>query len=505
MLFMTHIVETLQRWTSPSAPQPVFHSPHALKAALARERARSDRSGTVFSFLTFTREAGVPKATLENVLHVLRGRLRTTDEFGWLDDRQVGVVLLDAPATQTWLIADGVFAEWPESLATPRCEVFSYPSHEPVHLPVTCPDRSARPARPDGSSSVAAISGVSRPIQRLEPFFVRRMALLKRIVDASGALLGMLVTAPFIALAALAVRLTSPGPAIYRQERAGVGGEPFIIYKLRTMRVDADTRQHELADLNEQDGPASKIEKDPRVTPVGRFLQKTSLDELPQLWNVLRGDMSLVGPPPLPMAEAQTCEAWQQRRLDVTPGLTGVWQVEGRARTGFTDWVRMDMRYIRAGCSSATSSYSHSPCLPSCFERAHTSRLAPPFVVPTAGRPSRNGRRLHRQRAGADNSEGGFPVMTVTKRLAGSTSTALNRMLGSRSAGALGILVYHRIAPRIRSYPPPTMNCQPESLQAQLRGLVARGYEVWPLARVLACHESGDTIPPRTLVITFDD
>ena len=127
----------------------------------------------------------------------------------------------------------------------------------------------------------------------------------------------------------------------------GLGGARFTMFKLRTMSINADAQKASLMQHNEVDGPAFKMTNDPRVTPFGRFLRQTSIDELPQLWNVFRGDMSLVGPRPLPCAESEACSSWQQQRLDVTPGLTCIWQVSGRSLVSFVDWVRMDVRYIR--------------------------------------------------------------------------------------------------------------------------------------------------------------
>jgi lipopolysaccharide/colanic/teichoic acid biosynthesis glycosyltransferase len=167
-------------------------------------------------------------------------------------------------------------------------------------------------------------------------------------VDVAGAATGIFLLSPVLILVALAVKLTSRGPIFFRQLRTGRGGKPFWIYKFRSMVADAEVRKDDLRQLNEQDGPAFKIKNDPRVTLVGRFLRRTSLDELPQLWNILKGDMSLVGPRPLPCAEADACLGWLRRRLDVTPGLTCIWQVRGRCRVSFADWVRMDLRYVRA-------------------------------------------------------------------------------------------------------------------------------------------------------------
>jgi lipopolysaccharide/colanic/teichoic acid biosynthesis glycosyltransferase len=157
----------------------------------------------------------------------------------------------------------------------------------------------------------------------------------------------LITTAPILALAMLAIRLSSPGSALFTQRRAGLGGRAFTIYKLRTMYEDSEQRQAALRAASEQDGPAFKIKNDPRITFVGRFLRKSCLDELPQLWNVIRGEMSIVGPRPLPIGESNACQNWEKRRLDVTPGLTCIWQVRGSLRVSFTEWMRMDIRYIR--------------------------------------------------------------------------------------------------------------------------------------------------------------
>src|SRR5262249_40417169 len=151
---------------------------------------------------------------------------------------------------------------------------------------------------------------------------------------------------PVLLLVALAIKLTSPGPVFFKQLRAGRGNKPFWMYKFRTMHVGADLIKDQLRAQSEQDGPAFKIKNDPRIHKLGRLLRITSLDELPQLWNVLCGDMSLVGPRPLPCQESDGCLGWQRRRLDVTPGLTCIWQVWGRSRVSFNEWVRMDIEYI---------------------------------------------------------------------------------------------------------------------------------------------------------------
>jgi exopolysaccharide biosynthesis polyprenyl glycosylphosphotransferase len=172
--------------------------------------------------------------------------------------------------------------------------------------------------------------------------------LIKDLIDRLGALAALVLGAPLFALIALAIRLTSPGPIIFRQKRAGRHGQPFQMLKFRTMVTDAEMQQEELQKFNQMSGPVFKMEKDPRITTVGKILRKTSLDELPQFWNVFRGEMSLVGPRPLPIYEVAKFETpSQRRRLSMKPGLTCLWQVSGRNEVkSFEQWVKLDLQYI---------------------------------------------------------------------------------------------------------------------------------------------------------------
>ena len=172
--------------------------------------------------------------------------------------------------------------------------------------------------------------------------------LVKELMDRAGALLMLIAASPILLLVALGIRLTSPGPIIFRQARSGKNGRPFTMYKFRSMRTDAEMVRDELVRFNVMKGPVFKVENDPRVTPIGKFLRRTSLDEFPQLLNVLKGDMSLVGPRPLPIYEVEKFEnTAQRRRLSMKPGLTCLWQISGRNEvTDFDDWVRLDLEYI---------------------------------------------------------------------------------------------------------------------------------------------------------------
>ena len=169
---------------------------------------------------------------------------------------------------------------------------------------------------------------------------------LQRILDVAGSVCGLLLLSPLLLAVAVAVRLDSPGPVLFRQKRAGADEKIFVCYMFRSMHRDAEVRQAALEDLNEAEGPVFKIRDDPRVTRVGRFLRRWSLDELPQLVNVLKGEMSLVGPRPLPVRDFLKMEEAHKRRLGAVPGMTGYWQTSGRSDLSFEEMVRLDLYYI---------------------------------------------------------------------------------------------------------------------------------------------------------------
>ncbi len=181
-------------------------------------------------------------------------------------------------------------------------------------------------------------------IARPEGFYLRYG---KRTLDVLGSLAAMVVLSPLMLLVAIAIKLESRGPVLYRSIRIGKDGRPFEFLKFRSMVDGADRKRHQLSHLNEMDGPIFKISRDPRVTRVGRLIRISSVDEIPQFLNVLRGDMSLVGPrPPIPEEVAQY-EPWQCRRLDVRPGITCLWQISGRSTLSFKEWMRLDLEYIK--------------------------------------------------------------------------------------------------------------------------------------------------------------
>jgi len=188
-------------------------------------------------------------------------------------------------------------------------------------------------------SHVPLLTFASSPQNEFALFF-------KRVIDLVISAVALTLLSPLFLILAVLIKLTSPGPVFYRQTRCGLGGRKFTLLKFRSMVANADEMLPHLEDLNEVDGPVFKMRNDPRCTTVGRWMRMFSLDELPQLWNVLRGDMSLVGPrPPLPH-EVEQYQGWQRRRLRIRPGLTCLWALEGRSRLEFDRWVKLDLLYI---------------------------------------------------------------------------------------------------------------------------------------------------------------
>ena len=315
-----------------------MHSAESLRYLVKRERFRSDRSGLEFAlvavrFLDSTERSAHAE---ESIVVWLQRELRITDDVGLLDDGRIGVLLPDTDRDGAEVVADRIRLECTTFELANEIEISVYPDHD------------GTPTSTSTSESERKLDPAKESISLMQSMFIEPIPTWKRAFDMLGSGAAIVVTLPLQLAIAVAIKATSPGPVLFTQSRSGLGGQPYRIFKFRTMCVDAEDKQHLLAELNEQDGPAFKLKSDPRLTRLGSFLRKTSLDELPQLWNVFRGEMSLVGPRPLPCHEAESCNTWQQYRLDVTPGITCIWQVYGRSRVSFDRWIRMDIEYIRS-------------------------------------------------------------------------------------------------------------------------------------------------------------
>jgi lipopolysaccharide/colanic/teichoic acid biosynthesis glycosyltransferase len=301
---------------------------------LSRERARVDRNHSPLAVLTI--ELPPDRATVHDFDFLGRQlvrRLRITDTIGFLSECRVGVLLPDTSKSGAWKVADDICGVYPPGHDRPNCDVFVYPD-EATQRHEDAPQRDHESVEGTATASIDALMAQPTPAW-------------KRTIDIIGAIVGLVAAAPLMLVLAAAIKLTSRGPVLYSQEREGLGGRRFRMYKLRSMLLDAELQQLSLVGCSEQDGPAFKMRDDPRTTWVGRWLRKTSLDELPQFWNVLRGEMSLVGPRPLWTRESLHCLPWQRQRLSVVPGLTCIWQVWGRSTVPFTHWMRMDIQYVR--------------------------------------------------------------------------------------------------------------------------------------------------------------
>lgn len=311
---------------------------------LRAEKRRVDRSKSPLSIalLSFPKGAMSDQKLIQEMLKLLHKNTRETDIKGWVEHDVIGLILPDTNEEGVkrcvQKISNGnagikfsaITGTHPDHLfQNLLTEEQGYPDFFPVDL-----DQPAE----------------SRSLQ----------ISLKRIMDIVGSIVGLMLFSPFMLFAAIAIKITSPGPIIFKQSRFGKRGIHFSLYKFRSMYSNGDDKIHreyvtnlikgELEKIDQGDGeaPLYKMKSDPRITPVGRIIRVTSVDELPQFLNVLRGEMSLVGPRPPIFYEVEEYEPWHLRRiLEVKPGITGMWQVSGRSSTSFDDMVRLDLKYVQ--------------------------------------------------------------------------------------------------------------------------------------------------------------
>ena len=332
-----------------------WHAPHADNDAqpdgllsraeflrmVQREKRRTDRSHSALSLAVLVVDPN-GGGTLVQVLDKVSDMVRETDYVTATDDQCIAVLLPDTGEAGLRSFLDKVALS--RDAQGTRVTGATYPD--------TAFDRLIAERLGTPRSRHAADADEPSPLRA-------HGYRGKRALDVLGALVALVLLSPLMLIVTLLIRLTSPGPAVFRQTRIGQGGTPFTMYKFRSMRTDIDDSAHRefVASLidgkvqpsnGDKTAAAFKIKSDPRVTAIGRLIRKTSIDELPQFYNVLRGDMSLVGPRPPVQYEADKYKAWHRRRVfEMKPGLTGIWQVEGRSRVTFDDMVRMDLRYLQ--------------------------------------------------------------------------------------------------------------------------------------------------------------
>ncbi len=288
----------------------------------------------------------------QQIEHVSRGLADATGA----PVEPVGCISL-TPHRDNGLKTLGTLADLPRILGSHRVEEVivadpEFPQEQAVMLVDHCHQRGVTVHVAPSTTEILIrraefVPGQSVPLFTLKPpVFEGLDFVLKRTFDIVGSLLLLFVLSPLLAMLAAAVKLSSRGPVLFHSIRPGMAGHRFACLKFRTMRSDAEQSQADLESVNEASGPLFKIRRDPRLTPLGRFLRRFSLDELPQLWNVLRGEMSLVGPRPLPLRDFERLEDWHKKRYLVLPGVTGLWQVSGRSELDFDDLVRLDFLYL---------------------------------------------------------------------------------------------------------------------------------------------------------------
>jgi len=355
---------------------------------LETERARADRNGHCFALVCFeVSGAERESAAAAALAKALRQRMRAADEFGWYDSTRIGVLLYDATFEGAKVFASSVWESVAETGAVPAA--FSIDVYPSVNT-------SSSQGAPGGNGSVKVNPRIPnsddvqlpkrqrvvregrslveentfclpyRPISPILPYpsgagpslrsaFTRKVPRPKRVMDVVAAITGLALLSPLFLVVTILIKIVSPGSAFFKQQRVGHGGKIFMLIKFRTMKTGLDSVAHKeyLTKLIKSSGngdegkPMTKIEDKSQLIPIGGWLRKTCIDELPQLFNVLRGEMSLVGPrPPIPY-EVDEYQRWYSLRFDTVPGMTGLWQVSGKNRLTFSQMVRLDIQYAR--------------------------------------------------------------------------------------------------------------------------------------------------------------
>ena len=323
-----------------SSEKTIYDSYFFEKLRIEKLRAQRSKSTLSIILLVLEKEIDSESINMRAILDVIRTKTRDTDITGFINHTTIGVLLPDTDENGAKQLCEKLVKANPQFSATTS----SYPDHIFESL-----------------EKIGSIQPDAHPFElkdTMDNFWFK--LFFKRALDIVGSIIGIVSLAPVMLITALIIKATSPGPVIFSQIRLGKKGIPFKFYKFRSMHTNMDDKIHrdyiqsfingDLTKINQGDAekPFYKMKADPRITRIGRFIRKTSIDELPQFFNVLKGDMSLVGPRPPLSYEAEKYQSWHLRRIvDMKPGITGLWQVEGRSNTEWDDAVRLDIRYIQ--------------------------------------------------------------------------------------------------------------------------------------------------------------
>ncbi|HDH98957.1 MAG TPA: sugar transferase [Deltaproteobacteria bacterium] len=372
--FWTHIKELFDlRKNKPNKPSLCgVHSVGQFRALVEHERKRSDRTGDRFSVVVFPMEGGnVDQHSFCLLPNFLVQSVRSTDEVGWFDTNQIAVLLLDTPPEGAHKFLSKIHRNVPSSWSLPKSQVYIYPSEElsgdqgdSARDPIldmgekmgSFKDSKTRESKtPRG---IEPIDTTDHPIESaeedktfvdlgLEPHLGIKVPAWKRILDITSALTGLFLLSPFLILIAVVIKTVSPGPVLFRQKRIGYLGKSFNLLKFRTMKVNTKNSPHVnyVRTLIKHDVPMKKMDRHEDIIPFGKFLRSSGIDELPQLINVLYGEMSLVGPRPCTPSEFQEYLHWHKRRFYTLPGITGLWQINGKHKLTFKQMIRYDITY----------------------------------------------------------------------------------------------------------------------------------------------------------------
>jgi lipopolysaccharide/colanic/teichoic acid biosynthesis glycosyltransferase len=299
----------------PQTPLTGLASIEEFRAIIQKERKLADRSGRKLAILIYNTE-NAPPAELHQLLDALKQRIRETDDIGWMGVHELGILLRDTTYPGAEFLAQSL---------TQHLRV----EHPPFAWTILC--------YPDNPEAFASIT--------------HPLPAWKRVTDIAVSAVGLLFLGPLLLLISIFIVIVAPGPVLFKQARMGYLGRRFMCLKFRSMKVNAPTQSHQdyLQHLIHSNSPMKKLDDahDARLIPLGRLMRACALDELPQLFNVLRGDMSLVGPRPCLAYEYETYQRWHKRRFDTVPGLTGLWQVSGKNKTSFGEMIRLDIAYER--------------------------------------------------------------------------------------------------------------------------------------------------------------